>query len=741
MPDIKSLQEEIKSLRKEVSEIWKKLASLEKGTVVKSQIETRQTKQEKPTSIGGIVLIVVGSLLSLTILGAIIGLPLLIWGIILTTKVSQKQTLPQQKVTKPQKPIKQIETTAILESKKRESSASFEEAIGIKWFSWIGILALVIGVGFFIKYAIDMNWVNHLTRIIMGVTFGVALIVFGEVISKKEQYLKWAQTLIGGGFAITYFSVYAAYHFLEYRVATGMSLTIDSILLSVVVVCAILFALKDNSQIIASESFFLGYITALLSNNFQLMTSIYFLLLTIGLVMVVSYKKWSVIGLGGVLASYGMYLFWNIDNPYSFASASFILISLFSAFTIQSLFLMKKKDVLGQNIAITLINSILFFVLYYFQIYKYYPDYAGLFTLGLAVFCLIGYYVFQYLKEGKFSTTYLYLTLLYITLAIPIQFNKDLIAIIWALETLILTATFLKLKINTFKIASYAVGALTIFKTFFYDTFFLDKLDLANLINSTRLFSFAAAIVCFYLIYIMLKKNKEILSGEERAVPFIYSWVAFVFLVFVVFLELIESHSVWVSVALSVFALIYIIISKVDIKEIRYQSFALSAILFFKVLFFDTWDLSKFNANDIFLSTRFWSFLVSILTFYAIAWYLENKKDKLKGGSHVLIDIYSYAGTILTFTLIMAEMEEFWISIGWAVLALIVMVIGFAAKKKQFRIQGMLILAIVIFKVFIYDTRNLDTIYRTLSYIVLGTILLLISFIYTKYKEKLRELL
>ena len=38
----------------------------------------------------------------------------------------------------------------------------------MKWFARVGILALVIGVGFFIKYAIDMNWINHLTRIILG---------------------------------------------------------------------------------------------------------------------------------------------------------------------------------------------------------------------------------------------------------------------------------------------------------------------------------------------------------------------------------------------------------------------------------------------------------------------------------------------------------------------------------------------------------------------------------------------
>ena len=89
----------------------------------------------------------------------------------------------------------------------------------------------------------------------------------------------------------------------------------------------------------------------------------------------------------------------------------------------------------------------------------------------------------------------------------------------------------------------------------------------------------------------------------------------------------------------------------------------------------------------------------------------------------------------------MLEMKGFWISVGWSILALATMISGFKLRKKYLRMQGMLLFAVTIFKVFIYDTRNLGTIYRTISYMVLGIILLLVSFIYTKYKDKLKEML
>ena len=82
-----------------------------------------------------------------------------------------------------------------------------------------------------------------------------------------------------------------------------------------------------------------------------------------------------------------------------------------------------------------------------------------------------------------------------------------------------------------------------------------------------------------------------------------------------------------------------------------------------------------------------------------------------------------------------------WISVGWGVLALAIMAVGFIYRKRYLRIQGIIILLLTILKVFLYDTENLKTIYRTASYITLGVILLLASFAYTKYKERLKEIL
>lgn len=501
---------------------------------------------------------------------------------------------------------------------------AWEADIGLKLFGKIGILALVLGIGFFIKYAIENNWIDHLTRIIIGVVIGLGLIIGGELVSKKEKYSLWGLTLAGGGFAITYFAVYAAYHFEEYKVAIGISQTTDIVLLSAVVLFAILFSVKDNSRVIASEAFFLGFTTSFLSTNFELLTLIYTLILTIGLTAVVTYKKWAPIGIGGLIATYLVYLFWYFDNSDKFLISTIFLITYFLAYTIQSFLLSSNTDkqIGFQNVAITLINSLFFYLLYYFRVRQSYPDYDGLFTLALGIFCLIAYYTASSLKRENLAVTNLYLSILFITLAIPIQLNDEWITIIWALETLVLTLLSFPLKMGSIRYASYAVGLATVAKTLLYDTTQLEEFSVSNLLGSTRLFSFLAAIIAFYFVSWYLTKNKNDLSKYER--------------------------------------------------------------------------------------------------FVAIG--------------------YSLGGLVLTFTLIFLEMEEFWISVGWTMLAATVLFLGFYLNRKLLRLQGIILFGITIAKVFLYDTRALDTLYRTISFIVLGIILLLASFIYTKYKDRLKDI-
>ena len=66
---------------------------------------------------------------------------------------------------------------------------------------------------------------------------------------------------------------------------------------------------------------------------------------------------------------------------------------------------------------------------------------------------------------------------------------------------------------------------------------------------------------------------------------------------------------------------------------------------------------------------------------------------------------------------------------------------GFPLRERILRLQGLALLLACILKLFVYDLRNLETMYRILSFIALGLIMLSVSWIYTRFREHVRRLL
>jgi uncharacterized membrane protein len=91
---------------------------------------------------------------------------------------------------------------------------SLESDIGGRWLLYIGIAALVIGVSYFLKYAFDNEWIGEHARVIIGVIGGVALTLLGGRFVQAGHAL-YGQALCGGGFGIVYLSIYAAHRWYE----------------------------------------------------------------------------------------------------------------------------------------------------------------------------------------------------------------------------------------------------------------------------------------------------------------------------------------------------------------------------------------------------------------------------------------------------------------------------------------------------------------------------------------------
>jgi uncharacterized membrane protein len=75
----------------------------------------------------------------------------------------------------------------------------------------------------------------------------------------------------------------------------------------------------------------------------------------------------------------------------------------------------------------------------------------------------------------------------------------------------------------------------------------------------------------------------------------------------------------------------------------------------------------------------------------------------------------------------------------WGLYSLTLIVLGIVKKKTHLRVGAIALFALTLVKLFFYDIADLDTISKTVVFVSLGILLLIISFLYNKYKDLIFE--
>lgn len=86
--------------------------------------------------------------------------------------------------------------TLEIPSVSKRKQVNYEKFIGENLFGKIGILVFVIGVGFFVKYAIDKDWINETLRTVLGFLTGSHCWWLPNACKKK--YRTFSSLLAGG---------------------------------------------------------------------------------------------------------------------------------------------------------------------------------------------------------------------------------------------------------------------------------------------------------------------------------------------------------------------------------------------------------------------------------------------------------------------------------------------------------------------------------------------------------------
>jgi len=89
------------------------------------------------------------------------------------------------------------------------AEAELESKIGGHWLNRIGILALLIGASYFLKYAFDNEWIGPAGRIVIGLVAGMAVVLWSEHV-RRSGYAIFSYSLKAIGIGVLYLSLWAS---------------------------------------------------------------------------------------------------------------------------------------------------------------------------------------------------------------------------------------------------------------------------------------------------------------------------------------------------------------------------------------------------------------------------------------------------------------------------------------------------------------------------------------------------
>jgi len=189
-------------------------------------------------------------------------------------------------------------------------TSSLEDRIGSQLFSRIGIVALLIAVTLFLKWAIDNHWIGPTGRILAGLIAGTAVVLWSERF-RRNGFNAFSYSLKAIGSGALYLSLWAAFQ-LYHLLPAGVALA------AMVLVTAwnAFMAWSQNSELLAAYALAGAFATPLLlstGGNHEIFLFTYILAIDVATVALVRLKPWPRLLLGVFPATVAFFIAWYAE--------------------------------------------------------------------------------------------------------------------------------------------------------------------------------------------------------------------------------------------------------------------------------------------------------------------------------------------------------------------------------------------------------------------------------------------
>lgn len=556
------------------------------------------------------------------------------------------------------------------------ADSNVESYIGRWILGIVGIIAILFGVAFFLKYAFDNNFIGPAGRVFLGIVGGTAFVLLGEYF--RSRIAKYSYILSGGGLALFYLSIYSAfqyYHLINQTTAFGFMI--------MVTLFGVALSIWADAMELAGLAVFGGFITPFLlstgvANDLSFFT--YLGILNLGILAVSLYKKWHpLILLGFVLTviNFGSWYGSYYESKKLFL-AIYVLAVYFLIYLLAGLFanITSRKEADSADLFIFTINPAWFFGWCYFLLKPQYQDSLGFLAAGLgALYILFAYLASTMSEKDKRLAMFLgAIAVVFITIAVPLELEQSAITIAWAVEAAVLYILGLLLANQGMRVFGLAVFILSVLRLNF------ESVDLNNFIPlfNRRFFTYLMVIISSAVMTYASVRLSTALSRFEKGTQ--------------TFLGAAATLLIFIAISIEISAFFDAQIVRLNKKYEREQGRALQ----FQ------------NRPGIFPNQP-----------YA----LDSQSYERQSAEHRSLNNQRNAS----------------ISVFWALYAIGLIVAGVVMSVAALRWTGLALFALTIFKVFIFDLAALRTPYRIISFLCLGIVLLIASWLYFKYQKILES--
>jgi len=606
-----------------------------------------------------------------------------------------------------------------------DSMVSFEDRLGSQIFNRIAIVLLLIGTAYFLKLAMDRQWIGPAGRALAGLVAGAGLVVWSERFRHKG-FAAFSYSLKAVGSGVLYLTLWAAFQ-LFHLLPAGAALA----LMLLVTAWNAYMAWVQDSELLAVYALAGGFATPLLvstGGNHEVFLFTYLLAIDVAAVMLVRLKTWPRLLLGTFPVTV---LFFSGWYAASFTASEMGITAVFIALFGAAFGSVPVGRVAGagqrfarlatvlEDILLPLANAA-FVALAAYSVLQDSHNHAMLPWL-MIVLAAAYLGVMRAPQTRTASAIHLSLAVVFLTIAIPLKASGEWITVSWLVEGLALLWVATRLA---------PAG---------------EDADAAESYASRTLRWLASAALLLGLCGIMAHEGLAVLltttsfmnADEATALTGVALFAAAAWLALRTASRAAADARAWVKAAAAAVVAIAVIGVLLTLRELL------------------VWDWPQNHAP--FRSADFASALVGLAIFAGVV-AVSLRVAKERSGESIWM---SCAGlSTIAFNLIavltgVREIAAIWagatvtadaglqqalaISAFLMLYGAALLAVGFWKRSGFLRWQALVLLVFTIAKTFLYDMRNLSQGYRVGSILGLGALLMAISFAYQKDWLNLRE--